>query len=276
VVPRLPYKLISAYARNLLLEFGEKVLGMKEEWLRASRAFAEFRTQEGAPQLLQARVLAYASSTWIRHRSSIKPFTVFCAARDLSIFSCTPYIVNLFILNQTQDGVSYGKVQSFLDSLAFILKFFGVPNFADDPMVTTVKKFAEKTCEHLRNAKLPFGSAEVRAIWDSIDVKFGCFENMPKKELRSFMLAVFQHQTFCRFSDAEKIQLSDVFHDVDYFKITIRYSKTDQQGEDQFVYLPKSSSPYRNAHMLMCLYIEKMGFEGLASSTDLYLFPPLK
>jgi hypothetical protein len=90
------------------------------------------------------------------------------------------------------------------------------------------------------------------------------------------MLAVFQHQTFCRFSDAEKIQLSDVFHDVDYFKITIRYSKTDQQGEDQFVYLPKSSSPYRNAHMLMCLYIEKMGFEGLASSTDLYLFPPLK
>ena len=90
------------------------------------------------------------------------------------------------------------------------------------------------------------------------------------------MLAVFQHQTFCRFSDAEKIQLSDVFHDVDYFKITIRYSKTDQQGEGQFVYLPKSSSPYRNAHMLMCLYIEKMGFEGLASSTDLYLFPPLK
>jgi len=73
----------------------------------------------------------------------------------------------------------------------------------------------------------------------------------------------------------EKITISDVFHDVDYFKITIRYSKTDR-GEGQHVFLPKSSSPFRNALMLMCLYIEKMGFEGLASKTDLYLFPALR
>ena len=174
---------------------------MKEEWLRSSHAFMEFESQECAPQRLQARVLAYASSTWLRHRSAIRAFTTFCAARDLSIFSCTPYIVNLFLLNQAQDGVSYLKIQAFLDSLAFVLKFFGVPNFTDDPMVGVIKKFTQKTCEHLRNVKLPFGSAEVRAIWDSIDLKFGCFENLPKKKMRSFMLAVFQHQTFCRFSD---------------------------------------------------------------------------
>jgi len=252
------------------------VLGMKEEWLRSSSAFKEFESQEGAQQLLQARVLAYASSTWLRHRSAIRAFTSFCGARDLSIFSCTPYIVNLFLLNQAQDGVSYGKIQAFLDSLAFVLKFFGVRNFTDDPMVSVIKKFTQKTCEHLSNVKLPFGSAEVRAIWDSIDLKFGCFEKLPKKEMRSFMLAVFQHQTFCRFSDVEKITLSDVLHDVDYFKITIRYSKTDQGGEGQHVFLPKSSTPFRNAHMLMCLYIEKMGFKGLAGKTDLYLFPPLR
>ena len=236
----------------------------------------EFETLEGSSQLLQARFLAYAASTWNRHKSSLKPFIVFCVERDLSIFSCTPYIVNLFILAQAQKGVSFGTIQAFLDSYSFVLQFYGVVNFLADPMVKTVKKFVEKTCVHRRNVKEPFGSTEVRAIWDALDKKFGGVEKFPRKELRSFMMAVFQHQTFCRFSDVEKIKLSDIIHDVDFFKITIRYSKTDQSGEGQHVYLPKSSSPFRNAHMLMCLYIEKMGFEGLAGKTDIYLFPPLK
>jgi len=262
--------------RNLFLETGEKLLGLKEEWLAATRAFADFANLEGSAKLLQARVLAYSASTWCRHRSSLKKFIEFCVERDLSIFSCTPYIVNLFMLAQAQNGVSFGTIQSFLDSYSFVLRFYGVCNFLDDPMVKTVLKFTEKTCERRCNAKTAFGSAEVRAIWDALDAKYGSVENLPKKELRSFMLAVFQHQTFCRFSDAEKITLSDIVHDVDYFKVTIRYSKTDQGGRGQHVYLPKSSSPFRNAHMLMCLYIEKMGFEGLAAKTDVYLFPPLK
>ena len=206
----------------------------------------------------------------------MRPFLQFCVERDLSIFSCTPYIVNLFLLAQAQNGVSFGTIQSFLDSYAFVLKFYGVINFLDDPMVRTVKKFTEKTCARHTTVKSPFGSAEVRKMWDSIDEKYGSIENMPRKELRSFVMAVFQHQTFCRFSDIEKITLGDILHDVDYFKITSRYSKTDQGGEGQHVYLPKLSSPVRNAHMLMCLYIEKMGFHGLAGKTDVYLFPPLK
>ena len=277
MVLRLHYVLIYfPMLRNLFLEFGEKVLGLREDWLKSTRAFGEFESLDGGAKLLQARVLAFASATWNRHRSALKPFIVFCTERDLSIFSCTPYIVNLFLLAQAQDGVSFGSIQSFLDSISFVLRFYNVPNFVDDPMVGTVKKFVAKTCTHLKNAKSPFGSAEVRAIWDAIDAKYGSVDMLPKKELRSFMMAVFQHQTYCRFSDVEKITLSDILHDVDFFKVTIRYSKTDQNGTGQHVYLPKSSSPFRNAHMLMCLYIEKMGFEGLASKTDTYLFPPLK
>jgi hypothetical protein len=261
--------------RNLFLDFGETVLGIPEDWLKVTRAFTDFQTQEGAEELLKATVLAYASSTWLRHSSVIKSFISFCLARELSIFESTPYIVNLFILKRVQDGVSYGMIQSFLDSLSFVLRFFKVANFVDDPMVKVIKKFAEKTCTHLKNAKQPFGSAEVRTMWDALDAKYGSIQHVPKKELRTFMLAVFQHQTFCRFSDVTKITLADLFHDVDFFKIHIRYSKTDQGGEGQFVYLPKSSSPFRNAHMLMCLYLQKMGFDSEGSPEELYLFPPL-
>jgi hypothetical protein len=53
------------------------------------------------------------------------------------------------------------------------------------------------------------------------------------------MLTVFQHKPFCRFSDLQQITLGDVFHEVDYFKIQIRFTKSDQQGEEQWLYLPK-------------------------------------
>ena len=261
--------------RDLYLDFGEKVLGIPETWLVETRSFFEFQSQEGAEPLLKATVLAYASSTWLRHASAIKSFVSFCLARELSIFESTPYIVNLFILKRVQDGVSYGMITSFLDSLSFVLRFYKVRNFVDDPMVRTLKKFAEKTCDHLKNTKQPFGSAEVRTMWDALDAKYGSVTNLPKKELRTFMLAVFQHQTFCRFSDVAKITLADLFHDVDFFKITIRCSKTDQGGEGQHVYLPKSSSPFRNAHMLMCLYLHKMGLDTNGAPDQVYLFPPL-
>jgi len=157
-----------------------------------------------------------------------------------------------------------------------VLKFYDVRNYVDDPMIKIMKKFAYKACKHQSNVKQPFGSAEVRAIWNALESTYGNVQNFPLDKLRTFVLAVFQHQTFCRFSDVSKITLDDILHDVDFFKVHIKLSKTDQGGEGQWVLLPKSDSPFRNAHMLLCLYIHRMGFDTQNSSTTMYLFPPLK
>ena len=258
------------------MEFGSKVLNIPVAWLQSTLAYANFQDQEQAVKLLQVRVLAYSSATWLRHSSSIKKFIEFCTERELNMFEATPYMVNLFLLNQVQDGVSYGFICNFLDGLSFVLRFFFVNNFVLDPMVITMKKFAQKACKHQTNVKQPFGSAEVRTIWNALDAKYGNVANFPLDKLRTFMLAVFQHQTFCRFSDIAKITLDDVLHNVDYFKVHIRMSKTDQGGDGQWVLLPKSDSPFRNAHMLLCLYIHRMGFTSEDESTSMYLFPPLK
>jgi len=265
-----------ALPRNLFLEFGGKVLGLPAEWLMSTVAYMNFQTQQHAAKLLQVRVLAFASATWIRHCNAVKSFVQFCIEREVNLFDATPYLINLFLLQQIQDGVSYGSIGNFLDALAFILRFYNVNNFVDDPMVRTMKKFAMKACRHQSNVKEPFGSAEVRAIWDALDKKYGNVENYPLDKLRTFVLAVFQHQTFCRFSDLAKITLDDLFHDVDYFKVHISMSKTDQGGDGQWVLLPKSDSVFRNAHMLLCLYIHCMGFDSHNESTTMYLFPPLK
>jgi hypothetical protein len=272
------YVLMSLYLfyRNLFLEFGAKVLGIEETFLKATKEYQRFQSEEGSTELLQARILAYASATWFRHASSIKRFLEFCSARELSIFERTPHIINLFLLTLVQEGGTYGMIEASLDGLSFVYRFFNMQNFVLDPMVADVKKFAMKSCEHQSNSKKGFGSAEVRAMWDALDEKFGGVQYLSKSDLRTFMIAVFQHQTFCRYSDLSHIRLSDVFHDIDYFKIHIRYSKTDQGGEGQYVFLPKSATAFRNPHMLMCLYIYRMGFESASALPKVYLFPPLK
>ena len=50
-------------------------------------------------------------------------------------------------------------------------------------------------------------------------------------------MTVFQHVSFCRFSDLRSLRLADVLHEVDYFKIHVRYSKTDQAGLGQTVFI---------------------------------------
>ncbi len=176
--------------------------------------------------LFQARVLAFAPATWDKHTSALREFLEFCDSREVSPFECTPSVVNLFMLNAGQKGKPFGYIERFTSALSFFYQFFLVRNELERP-VLDVKKFMEKVCPHNVNKKDAFGSAEVRKIWDKIDT-YGVILKLPKRDLRTFVLAVFQHKTFCRFSDAAAIKLSEVLHTVDYFKIKISCSKTDQ------------------------------------------------
>jgi site-specific recombinase XerD len=259
------------------LEFGNKVLGLKEEHLRATPAFV-FHSQEDPEDmklLFQARVLAFATSTWTTHVSHLKEFLDFCGLRNYSPLECTPPIINLFMLQMAQKGKSYGFIERFTSALSFLYRFLLINNLIEKE-VLDIKKFMEKVCPHKNNKKDALGSSEVRKIWDSIDQKYGNVQNLNRNELRTFVMAVFQHKTFCRFSDLTVIKLEDIIHDVDYFKIKICCLKTDKGGKGQFVFIPKSSSPVRDPHMLMCLYLHSMGFDEVPDGEALYLFPPVK
>ena len=142
--------------------------------------------------------------------------------------------------------------------------------------VLDVKRFMEKVCPHVSKKKAEFGSMEVRQCWDKIDSKSGGIQNLSRLELRTFVMAVFQHKTFCRFNDISKIKLEDIIYHLDYFSVRICCSKTDQGGKGQSVFLAKSASAVRDPHMLMCLYLQTMGFDEVPDGEAVYLFPPLK
>jgi hypothetical protein len=96
---------------------------------------------------------------------------------------------------------------------------------------------------------------------------------VPLVQLRTFVLAVIQYSSFCRFSDLAVVKLTDVIFELDYFKIVIQYSKTDQAGHGQEAYVLKSVDTVRDPHMLMCLYLQRLDTYNI---DDLYLFPPLR
>jgi site-specific recombinase XerD len=257
-----------------VLEFGGKVLGISNEDVASTPAYKQHNNTPEDNLLFQARVLAYAETTWSNYSSTIKEFLAFCNRRELNVFECTPYIVNLFLMTMGQNGSSFRSLQKYVTAISFVFRFFLSRDPTNDKMVTDVLKFLKKVAPHNSNVKDGFGSAEIRRLWNRIIEKYGSIEKCPNLELRTFVMIVLQHATFCRFSDVHNLKLSDLVHEIDYFEIRIRYSKTDQAGVGQTVYLPKTNHPEHNAHMLMCLYLEKIGSQN--GNKDCYLFPPLK
>ena len=84
-------------------------------------------------------------------------------------------------------------------------------------------------CDHGNNRKEAFGSTEVRLLWNQID-KNGGLHKTSLGDLHTFVMTVFQHVSFCRFSDLSSLQQKDIMYEVDFFKIYIKYFKTDQAG----------------------------------------------
>jgi hypothetical protein len=70
--------------RCQLVEFGEKVLGLKAVDIINTPAYdLEFQeAAEVSDNLFRAKVLAYSTSTWKGYASSIKGFLQFCATRE--------------------------------------------------------------------------------------------------------------------------------------------------------------------------------------------------
>jgi hypothetical protein len=264
--------LILLLFRNIVSQFAAKVLGLREDAIRNTAAYNAACTTEGE-QLFQARVLAYSTATWLSHANALQVFSKFCYDRDLHILACTPYTLNLYLLHIAQNGKSFGSVQRFLSALSFVLRFFGAADIVRDPIVYELKRFLAKVCPHIANKKQPFGSAEVRALWDRIDAAGG-LQTLSVTELRTFVMTVTQHATFCRFSDLSNVKLDDLIFELDYVKINIRYSKTDQAGVGQSVFVPKNQNCTHDAHMLLCLYLTTLPTDSTEPDT-MYLFPPL-
>ena len=140
-----------------------------------------------------------------------------------------------------QKGKSFGTIEAFLSAISFVFKFYLVRDFVQDPMIKDMKRFLAKVCRHGNNKKEAFGSTQVRLLWNQID-KDGGLEHITLVQLRTFVMTVFQHVTFCRFR----------------------------------IFIPNIDSVHGNPHMMMCLYLHQLDVNSVEGPGEMYLFPPLK
>jgi len=261
----------------VVLEFGAKVLSIMEEDMGSTVAYYQHGVdaEEGvdADLLFKSRVLSYAPATWRKHAANIAAFLSFCAGKNIGFFGCTPALLNEFQLQLAQDGASLQKVESCMSAISFIYRFFLMPNTAEDKTVSDIRRFVQKVCIKPCNKKSAFGSAEIRKVWDYIDNHKGGIELLSLAELRTFVMAVFQHKTFCRFSDVRVLKLEHLCYEPDFFRVFIPVSKTDQAGRGATVYLTKHKNSRRDAHMLLCLYLNRLSID---QQENMYLFPPIE
>jgi site-specific recombinase XerD len=251
------------------------VFGIPADQLRGRLAHQHHLAMEPqeAAELFQARALAYAPSTWATHASAFREFRKFCELREIGLLNCTPPSLNVFLLTLAQNGKSINSVDSILASISFCYRFYLLRDITRDAMLAATKKFVGKVCPKVTNLKAPFGSYEVRKMWNALESKYDNICDLPFAELRTFVLAVVQYSSLCRFSDLAVVKLEDVVFQLDYFKICIQYSKTDQKGSGQNAFVLKSVDSVRDAHMLMCIYLQRLDTFNVQ---NLYLFPPLQ
>jgi hypothetical protein len=124
-----------------------------------------------AEEVLLAKILVYAPSTWAAHASAFKEFQKFCEVRSINPFECVPHMLNVFLLSLAQKNFSMTAIDSKLNSIAFCFKFFMVYDITKDVVVEPIKKFVMKVCPRNTNLKKPFGSVEIRKCWDFIDLE---------------------------------------------------------------------------------------------------------
>jgi hypothetical protein len=254
--------------------FAARVFGLREDEIRNTPVFRQLPAlpAKDAETILLAKILAYAPTTWVSHASGFKEFRKFCEVRGINPLECIPQSYNLYVLGLAQKGITVAALDNKCNSVSFCFRFFMLRDISADPVTEPIKRFALKVCPKSNNVKSPFGLTEVRKIWNYIENKYNNLSQVPIFELRTLVLAVTQYESFCRFSDLAVVKLTDVVFDIDYFKIVIQYSKTDQNGSGQDVYILKSVDRLRDPHMLMCLYLHRLDSYDV---NDLFLFPPL-
>jgi hypothetical protein len=83
-------------------------------------------------------------------------------------------------------------------------------NVADCRSIHDVMKYIEKTGTRNTNQKAGFGESEILKTYSCYRSKFGSFEKWPLLESRTFILAMVQTVTFCRYSEIQNVELADV------------------------------------------------------------------
>lgn len=175
-----------------------------------------------------------AESTIRGYRADWRAFCVWCESHSLCPLPASPETVASFIA-ECAARLKVGSIQRRLNAIAEAHKTVGVESPTHHPMVTNTMKGIRRTKGTAPEQKTPTLTDDIRAIVDATDTgSIG---------LRDRALVLLGFAGAFRRSELVALEVEDCTFGKDGLTVTLRRSKTDQDGVGRKVGIPYGSNP---------------------------------
>jgi site-specific recombinase XerD len=184
--------------------------------IAAALSFAEMEKSEGTRRA---------------YRSDFRIFTVWCLARGLEVMPATASTAARFLSAQATGGLKASTIGRRAAAIAYAHKLAG---FEPPTGAETVKAV-------VRGIRRTIGAAPVRKAPATADVVTQMLKHCPDtlRGRRDAALLALGFSGAFRRSELVALQVGDLVEAPDGYRVMIRRSKTDQEGEGQEIAIPR-------------------------------------
>jgi site-specific recombinase XerD len=196
----------------------------------------------GAPLPLPAREVATAAeyaraekaeATRRAYRTDFEIFRAWCAERGASALPAPPEAVAAFLAHEAERGVRPSTIGRRVAAIRYAHKLAGLPLPTDDERVRATMRGIRRSLGTARTKKTPATVARIIAM-APIALERAA-------DIRDRALLLFGFASAMRRSELAALDFEDIEETADGLRVTIRRSKTDQEGQGAVIAIPRGT-----------------------------------
>jgi site-specific recombinase XerD len=189
-----------------------------------------------APDLMRAAELAReekAAATRRAYQSDFRIFEAWCRGRDVSALPATPETIAAFLAHDVENGTRPSTLGRRVAAIRYAHKLAGHPAPTDDKRVKATMRGIRRSLGTAPRKKAPATAERI------ISMALAAGDDM--KGLRDRALLLIGFAGALRRSELVALDVEDLEDSELGFKVTIRHSKTDQEGAGQTIAIVRGS-----------------------------------
>jgi site-specific recombinase XerD len=174
-----------------------------------------------------------AEATRRAYRSDFELFRAWCAERHVSVLPAAPEAVAAFLAHEAERQVRPSTIGRRVAAIRYAHKLAGLPLPTDDERVRATMRGIRRSLGTARAKKTP---ATVERIVAMAPIAGGRLTN-----IRDRALLLFGFASAMRRSELAALDFEDIEETANGLRVTIRRSKTDQEGHGDVIAVPRGT-----------------------------------
>jgi site-specific recombinase XerD len=171
-----------------------------------------------------------AAATRLAYRADFLIFRAWCEERQLNAIPASPATVAAFLAHEASRNVKASTIGRRVAAIRYAHKLAGLDTPTDDERVKATVRGIRRTLGTAKSKKAPATAERLLAMAANTGAGL--------KGLRDRALLLLGFAGALRRSELVALDISDIEETPDGMKVTIRQSKTDQEGAGQVIAIP--------------------------------------